>query len=158
MTLPFVFQINQAGTINGAGPFPLPGLPATFSLSDGTGTVAPPQIIPIQTVSAQQFNITLNNQACTIRILFRDMWTPDESEIQTNPPPFFLGTYGFIDLYVNAQPVVLGTRCMDRNLIVRDSYLGFVGDLTFIDLQGTEDPNPSGLGNRWILTYWSVLP
>lgn len=39
------------------------------------------------------------------------------------------------------------------NLIVRSAYLGFIGDLAFIDTQGTSDPIYAGLGTRFQLVY-----
>jgi hypothetical protein len=62
--------------------------------------------------------------------------------------------YGlFVDLYVAGVLIVAGTPALDRNLIVRSAYLGFVGDLVFIDTQGTDDPTYTGLGSRFQLAY-----
>jgi hypothetical protein len=36
---------------------------------------------------------------------------------------------------------------------VRSAYLGFVGDLMFQDLQGTDAPTYDGLGSRFQLVY-----
>jgi hypothetical protein len=33
--------------------------------------------------------------------------------------------------------------------------VGFIGDLIFIDTQGTSDPNYTGLGSRFLLAYLS---
>jgi hypothetical protein len=51
------------------------------------------------------------------------------------------------------QPMLTGVVCEDRNRLVRDSYFNFVGDLAFIDTQGTDDPDYSGFGTRWFLIY-----
>ena len=53
-----------------------------------------------------------------------------------------------------------GVIAGNLNVIVRSAYLGFVGDLAFIDTQGSDDPVYTGLGARWILTYFapSELP
>ena len=49
--------------------------------------------------------------------------------------------------------LMLYLECEDRNRIVRDLYLGFVGDLCFMDTQGTTDPVSPGLGLRYVLVY-----
>lgn len=62
----------------------------------------------------------------------------------------------FIDVLVNNEPIVMGVICQDRNAVVRDAYLGFVGDLAFIDNEGSKDPEYSGLGavgSRFSLAY-----
>lgn len=62
----------------------------------------------------------------------------------------------FIDVLVNNEPVVMGVICQDRNAIVRDAYLGFVGDLAFLDNEGNDDPDYTGLGgagSRFSLAY-----
>jgi len=37
--------------------------------------------------------------------------------------------------------------------LVNDVYLGFSGDLEFVDTQGTDDPTFDGLGTRYQLVY-----
>jgi hypothetical protein len=59
----------------------------------------------------------------------------------------------FLDLYVNNAPIMTGVICRDRVLLVREDYLGFVGDLAFYDTQGTSDPTNSGFGTRYLLVY-----
>lgn len=82
----------------------------------------------------QTINVTLDNQACTIRLVQRDS-----------------GIY--MDLSVSSIPLIQGVPCWYGNKIVRYSYLGFSGDLVFLDLQGEEDPSYDGLGSRFILFY-----
>jgi hypothetical protein len=123
-------------------------------------TIEAPIIVPLQPVAAQQFSVTVGGQSCTIRLLFRDFdEIPSEQEIPTNPPFYDApSTVGFFDLYIGATLIIAGVRCQDRNLLVRDSYLGLVGDFSFLDTQGTSDPIPTGLGSRFLLTYWQMLP
>jgi hypothetical protein len=45
--------------------------------------------------------------------------------------------------------------CQNLNRIVRDLYLGFVGDVLFCDTQGTDDPSSPGLGTRFVFCYLS---
>lgn len=92
------------------------------------------QLIPIQSVPAQTFNVLLASQLCTITI--RQLTT---------------GLY--IDLFVNSSPIIQGVICENRNRIVRDAYFGFIGDLAFNDTQGSTDPVSSGLGGQYVLLY-----
>lgn len=96
------------------------------------------QVVPSQAVPNQTTQIVLNNQVCQIE-LFQ---SPDAL---------------FINLYVNDNPIIEGGICQDRNLIVRDLYLGFDGDFVFVDTQGSSDPSYTGLGSRYFLLYLSAL-
>ena len=62
--------------------------------------------------------------------------------------------YGlYLDLYVNGTFLLGGVICENLNRLVRSAYLGFTGDLTFYDTQGTDDPHCTGLGGRFVLLY-----
>lgn len=90
--------------------------------------------IPVNPVPAQQLNVTLNGQNCTIKVYQKS-------------------TGMFLDLYVSNALIIGGVICQSANRIVRSSYLGFLGDLAFFDTQGDEDPIYTGLGSRWVLNY-----
>jgi hypothetical protein len=93
-----------------------------------------PQIIPLKAVPSQTLDVVLNGQSCTLNV--------------------YQKAYGlFIDVYANGELVIGGVICQNLNRIVRDLYLGFVGDLSFIDNQGSEDPSYSSLGLRFSLAY-----
>lgn len=92
------------------------------------------RIIPIQPVPAQVVGVQLANQPCKIALFQR-----------------LSGFY--CDLYVNGELVIGGVLCLNINRIVRSLYLGFVGDLIFIDNEGTSDPDYTGLGTRFSLAY-----
>ena len=47
--------------------------------------------------------------------------------------------------------------CLNEVGLVRESYLGFVGQLVFVDMQGSSDPTYDGLGSRYLLTYWTQI-
>lgn len=65
----------------------------------------------------------------------------------------------FTDLYVNDALIIGGVLSLDQVLIVRDVYLGFVGDLYWVDTTGQgADPLPAGLGSRWQLVYDTDAP
>ncbi len=51
----------------------------------------------------------------------------------------------FLDLYVDGALVVGGAPCLNGVRIVRDAYLGFVGDLAVIDTTGNADPQGAPL-------------
>lgn len=92
------------------------------------------QIIPVQATPQQTITVSLANQACRIFI-------------------YQLSTGLFLDLYVNDALIIGGVICQNLNRIVRDVYLGFIGDLCFVDNQGSDDPVYTGLGNRFSLAY-----
>jgi hypothetical protein len=92
------------------------------------------QVIPLQPIPSQTFTVTLNNQLCQINV--------------------YQKRYGlFLDLFVGGVLILGGVICENLNRIVRNSYLGFSGDLTFFDNQGTSDPIYTGLGTRYSLLY-----
>jgi hypothetical protein len=51
------------------------------------------------------------------------------------------------------SPILSGVLCENVNRLVRNSYFGFLGDLAFLDNQGTSDPFYTGLGTRYSLIY-----
>lgn len=92
------------------------------------------QIIPLQAAPSQTVSVALNNQACQINV-------------------YTLNADLYVDLYVNNALIIGGVIGQNLNPIVRDAYLGFIGDLMFLDTQGVDDPIYSGLGSRWVLNY-----
>lgn len=92
------------------------------------------QVIPVVSAPAQTLNVSLNGQACTINIYQKS-------------------TGVYCDLYVNDILIIAGVICRNMNRIVRSLYLGFIGDLSFFDTQGTKDPFFSGIGSRFIFLY-----
>lgn len=91
-------------------------------------------IVPIQPVPNQTLQVQLSNQAVTLNVYqFR----------------FAL----FVDIYANNVRIQGGQIAQNLNRLVRDAYFGFVGDLVFMDTQGSADPVYTGLGTRWILLY-----
>lgn|SRR3954465_11527081 len=92
------------------------------------------QVLPLSVTPSQVLLASLNAQACRIRV-------------------YTVTTGLFVDLYVNDVLIIGGVLALNGVLIVRDAYLGFLGDLCFFDLQGTSDPVYTGFGGRYILTY-----
>lgn len=91
-------------------------------------------VVPVQAVPSQTVQATLGGQVTQLKVY------------QTR--------YGlFVDTYVDSILILGGAIGEDRNRIIRDAYLGFLGDLVFIDTQGTDDPTYDGLGSRYLLCY-----
>jgi len=59
----------------------------------------------------------------------------------------------FMDVWQNNNLVVSNAICLTNTFIVRAPYLGLPGDFAFIDMQGSDDPDYTGLGSRWLLYY-----
>lgn len=93
--------------------------------------------IPLQPVPSQKFTVLLGGQACQLSIYQKQFGL-------------------FIDVSVNNTLIIAGVLCENLNRIVRSLYLGFAGDLAFVDTQASgapEDPNYRGLGDRFKLLY-----
>ena len=95
------------------------------------------QVIPLTPVASQSFSVQLNTQNCVINLYQKS-------------------TGLFIDLTVDGNVIVESMTCLNAVGIVREAYLGFDGQLVFIDTIGTNDPEYTGLGSRYILTYWTA--
>lgn len=92
------------------------------------------QTITLQQTSSQQLDLSLNEQACTLKVVQRS------------------GNV-YVDLYVSNSPIVMGALARDRVGLTRHEYLLFKGELLFVDLHGNDDPQCAGLGDRWQLLY-----
>lgn len=95
-------------------------------------------VVPLQPIANQTVQAQLNNQACTISV--------------------FQYAYGlFITLYVGNTLIVASVICENLVLLVLGSYLGFSGNLLFVDTQGEENPVYTGFGpnGRFQLVYLS---
>jgi hypothetical protein len=106
------------------------------------------QVVPLSAVPSQSLTANLGNQICQINVYQKEFWT-DNNEAGTLAQI----TPMFLDLYVNNSLIIGGVLCLNGTLIVRDTYLGFTGDLAFYDTQGTNDPTYDGLGTRYFLVY-----
>jgi hypothetical protein len=86
------------------------------------------------------------NQTLTVSLASQ----PVRLNIYQNP-------YGvFMDVLVNDAAIVTGVICHNANPIVRSAYLGFTGDFAWLDTQGRDDPDYTGMGLRWVLAYLEV--
>lgn len=103
------------------------------------------QIIPIDDTYSQQVTSLLGGQNCQF-----NLYQKNNDDL-------------YCDVYVNNAAIITGVRCRNLVRIVRDSYLGFIGDVTFLDTQGTTtppstglDPSSPGLGTRYLFCYLSA--
>lgn len=92
------------------------------------------QVIPLLAVPSQTLTVLLGAQPCRVNVYQKS-------------------TGLYVDLYVNDAPIVTGALALNNNLIVRDAYHGFAGDLIFYDTQGISDPTYDGLGARFVLLW-----
>ncbi|MEB0359554.1 hypothetical protein VC566_00615 [Citrobacter freundii] len=92
------------------------------------------QTISIEPKKSQTLSINVAGQLCVIRLIQRE-------------------SFMYMDLTVNGYPIMQGVPCLYGNKMVGYSYLGFKGDLVFIDNDGQSDPFYEGLGSRYILYY-----
>ena len=88
------------------------------------------QLIQIADVYSQTFTTQLGGQNCQINLYQKS-------------------TGLFCDVYVSGVLIIGGVLCLNNVRIVRDLYLGFVGDLCFNDSQGVNAPSSPGLGSRY---------
>lgn len=94
-------------------------------------------IIPTTPVPAQNLQVVLAGQACLLNIYQR-----------------LSGMYMNVYIDNGATAVIGGVICENANRIVRDAYLGFVGDLAWLDNSGDgADPYYTGLGTQFSLAY-----
>ena len=92
------------------------------------------KIIPLTATPSQTLTALLSSQNCKINIYEKT-------------------TGVYLDLLVNNSPIIQAVLCLDRVRVVRETYMGFIGDLSFVDTQGTSDPTNSGFGTRFQLIY-----
>lgn len=133
---------------------PFEGLQSAYDgltpINDGAW-LAVPGLLVIPTIKApyQITTVNLANQRCRIHIYQKEIGVRQaRGNVMRTKTPMF------VDLYVNDALVIGGVIGENGNPIVRDTYLGFIGDLQFIDTQRGDDPLYTGLGERWVLTYW----
>ena len=92
------------------------------------------QQVPLQATPSQVVTIPLGGQICTISVQQKS-------------------TGLFLSLSVNNATIISGVLCLNATKVVRDAYLGFAGDLVFLDTQGDSDPDHTGLASRYMLAY-----
>lgn len=94
-------------------------------------------LVPVQAIASQVFQVNLNGQSCTLAIYAKGL----------------NGNKLFMDLAINGTSILSCAICQNRVLMVRLKYLGFIGDLVWVDMQGFTDPVWNALGTRYQLVY-----
>jgi hypothetical protein len=94
-------------------------------------------IVPTKPLASQILAIQLGGQNCSLNI--------------------YQTAYGlFMDVNSNGALIIGGVICQNLNRIIRDAYLGFIGDFAWIDNSGLGgDPVFNGLGSTYSLVYLS---
>jgi hypothetical protein len=92
------------------------------------------QLVPLQSVPSQQVKTVLGGQNCQIAVYQKNQGM-------------------FVDLNVGGVDVSSGVLALNGVPLCPTNYLGFVGNLLFIDTQGLDDPDYTGAGVRFQLLY-----
>ncbi|WP_147196054.1 hypothetical protein [Pantoea sp. CCBC3-3-1] len=95
------------------------------------------QTITLQPLKAQEVSVTLEGQSVTLRINQRS-------------------TGLYIDIGLADKWIAQGVLCQNCSRLIRYPYLKFQGELFFADTKGSDDPDYSGLGTRFLLFYASA--
>jgi hypothetical protein len=59
----------------------------------------------------------------------------------------------FVDINADGVDIVAGIVARDAVPLMCRNYMGFIGNLLFVDTQGNSDPSYDGLGSRFSLVY-----
>lgn len=113
-------------------------------------------IIPANAAPSQAISTSLAGQQCLIVVYTKSIYALVPDEVDGSVLTYQNLNPCFVDLYVNNVIVVGGVYVRQGSLIVRDTYLGFSGDLAVYDTSGLgQDPYgvpprlpPYGLRNR----------
>ena len=92
------------------------------------------QSVPLQPVPSQSTKVVLGGQNCQILVYQKPQGC-------------------FVDINADGVDIVVGIIGRDAVPLVCREYTGFIGNLIFIDSQGSDDPSYSGLGDRFALVY-----
>ena len=97
------------------------------------------QLVSLSAVASQTLSINLGGQACQIAVYTLGLGTDATM---------------FMDLSVGGVVIFTAKICRNEaQMLLGSKYLGFKGDLMFIDLQGDTDPAYALLGVRYQLLY-----
>jgi hypothetical protein len=91
-------------------------------------------IVPLQATPSQKVSVQLGGQDVGLKVYQK-------------------ATGLYMDVYLSDTLLLGGIICQNLNRIVRSLYFGFLGDLMFLDNQGMDDPDYTGLGGRFSLMY-----
>jgi homospermidine synthase len=92
------------------------------------------QSVPLQPVPSQSTKVVLGGQNCQILVYQKPQGV-------------------FVDINADGVDISVGTIARDAVPLISREYTGFIGNLIFIDTQGSDDPSYSGLGDRFAMVY-----
>lgn len=92
------------------------------------------QTIPLQPVPTQATKVVLGGQNVQLLIYQKPQGV-------------------FVDINADGVDIVVGVVARDAVPLMCRNYLGFIGNLLFVDTQGNSDPSYDGLGSRFSLVY-----
>ena len=92
------------------------------------------QQIPLQPIPSQSTKVVLGGQNCQLLVYQKPQGV-------------------FVDINADGVDISVGTIARDAVPLISREYAGFIGNLIFIDTQGSDDPSYEGLGDRWTLVY-----
>lgn len=96
-------------------------------------------LIPLKPVPNQTTTTMLNGQV--VRIAIRQLVTSQ-------------GVKGvYLTAWLDNEVIQSTILCVDRARMMDSNYDGFVGGFMFMDSQGNENPDYTGIGSRWNLYY-----
>lgn len=90
--------------------------------------------VPLQPVPAQVCKVILGGQNCQINLYQKPQGL-------------------FVDIAADGVDIEIATIARDIDPLISRDYLGFVGNLLFIDTQGNSEPNYAEIGTRFFLLY-----
>ena len=92
------------------------------------------QQIPLQPIPSQSTKVVLGGQNCQLLVYQKPQGV-------------------FVDINADGVDISVGTIARDAVPLISREYAGFIGNLLFIDTQGSSDPSYEGLGSRYSLVY-----
>ena len=96
-----------------------------------------PSVISLSAVPSQKLQIVLEDQDVELAILQRS-------------------DHVYADVTVNGVVLRQGALCIDRVPILQPGTTDFSGNLVFVDLWGTSDPQWQEYGRRFVLLYYTA--
>lgn len=95
------------------------------------------QTIALQPVPSQTLKVVLDSQNCQLNLYQKEQGL-------------------FVDVLLDGEAISSAVIARDAVALMPRRYLGFAGNLMFIDTQGRADPEYKGLGERFQLVYLSA--
>ena len=96
-----------------------------------------PSVISLSAVPSQKLQVVLEDQDVELSILQR-------------------GEHVYADITGNGVVLRQGALCIDRVPILQPGTTDFSGNLVFVDLWGTSDPQWQEYGSRFVLLYYTA--